>query len=180
MDINTAKKVAAKLLSNRSYTCREIIQKLILKGCDREVAEEVTEEFCRVGILNDEEYAFRYIHDGVLIGLKGMYRIKQELAVKGVAKSVIERACEKVEIDTSKQLEDYVKLRYEGKVFSDIRDIEKADILKSKYDKVIFATTTTVKEANKYNSNSVTEVYNSAVVTKLKELGISVDRGDVW
>ena len=40
---------------------------------------------------------------------------------------------------------------------------------------VIFATTTTVKEANKYNSNSVTEVYNSAVVTKLKELGIIIN-----
>ena len=126
MDINVAKKTVAKLISYRSYTCKEIYRKLLAKGCEKEIAEQTIEEFCSAGILNDEEYAFCYIHDGLVIGLKGLFRLKQELLAKGVAASVIERAAERVDIDTAEQLESYVQLKYGDKEFSDMREIEKA------------------------------------------------------
>ncbi len=126
MDINVAKKTVAKLISYRSYTCKELYKKLLSKGCEKEIAEQTIEEFCSAGILNDEEYAFCYIHDGLVIGLKGLFRLKQELLSKGVAASVIERAVARVDIDTAAQLESYVQLKFGDKEFSDWREIEKA------------------------------------------------------
>jgi len=50
-----------------------------------------------------------------------------------------------------------------------------ADILVSKYDKVIFATTTPVAAQNRYNKNSDIEKYNALIVPLLKEKGIIIN-----
>ncbi|MBQ9737787.1 MAG: regulatory protein RecX [Clostridia bacterium] len=126
MDIDRAKKAVAKLVSYKMYTCREICRRLLKKGFDENIAEEAVSEFVKAGILNDEEYARLYIHDAALIGLKGMFRIKQELLAKGIAASVVERAIAEVEVDTEKQLEEYVKLKFANKELSDWKEIEKA------------------------------------------------------
>ncbi len=126
MDIASAKKIAAKIISYKMYSCREVYRKLIAKGCDEETAENTVAEFVNAGILNDLEYAKAYIHDAMLIGLKGMFRIRQELILKGVAASIIEKAAETMEIDADEQLRSYVELRFVDKVFEDYKDIEKA------------------------------------------------------
>lgn len=126
MEFEKAKKLAAKLLSYKPYTCEEICRKLVQKGIDRDTAEKTVAEFCRVGILNDEEYARMYIHDGVMLGMKGIFRIKQELRAKGIAASVIDRAAESADVDVEEQLENYVRIKFGDKEFSDYRDIEKA------------------------------------------------------
>lgn len=126
MDIEAAKRVAAKLISYKMYTCSEVFKRLVQKGCDSETAEMVVADFCRAGILNDEEYAKMYIHDAALISLKGMFRIKQELIAKGIAASVVERAISDSEIDIEAQLESYVAFRFGDRIFSDYKDIEKA------------------------------------------------------
>ena len=126
MDIEAAKRQAAKLISYKMYTCGEVFKRLVQKGCDNETAERVVAEFCKAGILNDEEYAKMYIHDASEISLKGMFRIKQELLAKGIAASVVERAIADSEVDTEAQLENYVELRFGDKHFSDYKEIEKA------------------------------------------------------
>lgn len=126
MDIEAAKKVAAKLISYKMYTCSEVFKRLVQKDCDSETAEMVVAEFCRAGILNDEEYAKMYIHDASAVSLKGMFRIRQELLAKGIAASVVERAIADSEVDTEAQLESYVELRFGDRIFSDYKDIEKA------------------------------------------------------
>jgi len=50
-----------------------------------------------------------------------------------------------------------------------------ADILVSKYDRVIFATTTPVTKQNKYDKNSDIERYNDLIVPLLKEKGIIIN-----
>ncbi len=126
MEFDKAKKIAAKLISFKMYTCREILQKLIQKGISQEVAETVVGEFCKAGILDDSEYAKAYIHDGVYVHMKGLYRIKQELIQKGVASSVIERAMQEADVDAEDSLAEYVKLRFGDKEFSDWKELEKA------------------------------------------------------
>lgn len=126
MDIASAKKIAAKFISYKMYSCGEICRKLMLKGCDKETAETVVAEFVNAGILNDMEYAKAYIHDAMLIGLKGMFRIRQELLAKGVAKSIIDKAEEDCGIDADAQLKSYVELRFSDRMFEDYKDIEKA------------------------------------------------------
>ena len=50
-----------------------------------------------------------------------------------------------------------------------------ADILLSKYEKVIFATMTPVSDANKYNKNTDIERYNTLVSEKLREKGVIIN-----
>ena len=50
-----------------------------------------------------------------------------------------------------------------------------ADILITKYDKVIFATTTPVTAQTQYNRNSDIEKYNALIVPLLKEKGIIIN-----
>ena len=126
MDIEKAKKTVAKLISYKMYTCNEVYKRLIKKGFGEEIAEAAIDEFVKVGILNDEEYARLYIHDGMLLSFKGSYRIRQELLAKGIAMSVIDKAMALSEVDTEKQLEEYVSIRFADKKFSDWNEIEKA------------------------------------------------------
>ena len=50
-----------------------------------------------------------------------------------------------------------------------------ADILKSRYETVIFATTTPVSTLNKYNSNDDIRRYNEIIVPLLSERGIVIN-----
>lgn len=50
-----------------------------------------------------------------------------------------------------------------------------ADILLSRYDKVIFATTPPVREGHPYNSNANIEKYNAAIVPLLEEKGVIIN-----
>ncbi len=126
MEVKKAKGIAAKLLSYKMYTCKEVYQKLIQKGVSEEVAELTVSEFCSAGILDDAEYARMYIHDAVCITMKGLYRIKQELIKKGIAASVVERAVDETEVDASAQLYEYAQLKFGNKVFLDWKEVEKA------------------------------------------------------
>ena len=57
-----------------------------------------------------------------------------------------------------------------------VKDMSRiADILLSRYDKVIFATTTPVTAQYKYNNNSNIERYNNLIVPILKEKGIIIN-----
>ncbi len=155
MEIEKAKKFAAYLLSSKPYTCKEIYYRLIMKKFDEETAEGVVTEFCRAGILNDEEYAAMYVHDAVNIHMKGAFRIKQELLKKGIASNIIDRAIQSVDDDEENQLREYVELRFGDKIFEERRDIEKAKahLLRRGYG---------ISEINKC----------------FNELGIKISRGD--
>ncbi len=50
-----------------------------------------------------------------------------------------------------------------------------ADILTSRYEKVIFATITPVTERNEYNKNSVIERYNNLTVPLLEKKGVIIN-----
>ena len=50
-----------------------------------------------------------------------------------------------------------------------------ADILLSRHEKVIFATTTPVRYDNPYNDNEEIKKYNAAIVPKLREKGVIIN-----
>lgn len=109
--VQKARNSAAALLAAKMYTCRELCDKLIIKGFSKELSEQVTSEFISAGFLNDAEFANMYIADQVNLGAKGIYRIKQELLRKGVSSSIIETAIENADIDTKNTLSEYISLR---------------------------------------------------------------------
>lgn len=104
-----AKKIAAGLVASRMYTCKEIDDRLKRKKIDPETAEKVVEDFVHAGILNDFEYAKVYISEGVRLGGKGLYRIRQELCAKGIARAVIDDVCDNCEEDTFAAICEYVE-----------------------------------------------------------------------
>ncbi len=121
-----AKRIAANLIGYKMYPCREIEDRLIKKKIDRDTAERVVCEFAAAGALDDKAYAEAYIEESVKLGGKGLYRIRQELMRKGVAKSIIDKACDNAEdADTYSALCEYVESRrlYEG--ITSRRELEK-------------------------------------------------------
>ncbi len=121
-----AKRIAANLIGLRMYTCHEIEDRLLRKKIDRETAERVVCEFAAAGALDDTEYAKAYVEESVRLGGKGMYRIKQELFRKGVAKSIVEKVCaEADECDTYSALCEYVESRRLNEGITSRRELEK-------------------------------------------------------
>lgn len=120
-----AKKIAAGLVGSRMYTCREIEDRLRRRKIEPEVAEQVVADFAAAGILDDRAYAEAYVTQSVRLGAKGMYRIRQELYAKGVARSIIDSVCSESEEDTLSAVCEYVESRrlYEG--ITTRRDLEK-------------------------------------------------------
>lgn len=110
-DLTRAKRTAIYFLSSRMYTCKEIFDKLRRKGYEEEVAEAVVEELIKAGYLNDARYAEMYIIDSVNLGAKGMYRIRQELLRKGIARDVVENAAADAEVSTEDSLREYLNGR---------------------------------------------------------------------
>ena len=123
--VQKARNSAVAILAVKMHTCRELCDKLIKKGFDKELAEQVTGEFISAGFLNDAEYASMYISDQVNIGAKGTYRIKQELIKKGVSLSIIEDALARADIDTQSTLREYISLRNLCDNIHTRRDLEK-------------------------------------------------------
>ena len=126
MNFDEAKVYAAKLISRKMYTCRELSQKLVKGGCDSETADSVTEAFCLAGIVDDNQYADMYAHDAMCVLQKGGFRVRAELVAKGIAPSVAEAAVLKYEEGSEAVLENYVNIRFGDVEFCDIREIEKA------------------------------------------------------
>ncbi len=120
-----AKKIAAGLIAGRMYTCREVEDRLRRRKIEQDVAEQIVSEFAAAGILDDHAYAEVYMTQSVRLAGKGMYRIRQELYSKGIAKGIIDSVCNDSEEDTYAAICEYVESRrlYEG--IKTRRDLEK-------------------------------------------------------
>lgn len=120
-----AQKAALTMLGRKMLTCRELCDRLLRKGYDREIAEKVVEQFLAVGYLDDRRYAELYLADSVNLGAKGIYRIRQELLKKGVSASVIDDVMESADVDTKNALMQYVEERQLLQAVRSRKDLEK-------------------------------------------------------
>lgn len=76
--------IALDLLARRGYSAKEMILRLRRAGMEPELAEKVTGECIRLGLINDEMYAHDYAEVLAARGLGGR-RIRMELSRRGVA-----------------------------------------------------------------------------------------------
>ena len=76
--------IALDLLARRGYSAKEMILRLRRAGMEPELAEKVTMECIRLGLINDEMYAHDYAEVLAARGLGGR-RIRMELSRRGVA-----------------------------------------------------------------------------------------------
>lgn len=95
--------IALDLLARRGYSAKEMTQRLRKAGMAPELAEEVTGECIRLGLINDEMYARDYAEVLANRGLGGR-RIRQELSRRGVAEFAGDAVEELSESETDRAL----------------------------------------------------------------------------
>ena len=129
-----AKNYAAFCLGKKNYTEQELYKKLCEKGYE-ECAAEVLAEFISAGILNDRDYAYMYISDGVNIKCKGLYRLSRELLEKGVDKRIIQEVREEFYEASYNSLLEFVRAHYGDEEITDRKTLEKikAQLLRRGY-----------------------------------------------
>lgn len=98
---------AAKYLTYRMRTCREMKDYLEQKGFDDAEIDQLITEFIDLHYLDDEEYCRQYINYACDKG-KGSLRIRQELSGKGINREVIGFAMEDY-YDTDSELDRAIR-----------------------------------------------------------------------
>ncbi|MBQ4516228.1 MAG: regulatory protein RecX [Clostridia bacterium] len=89
--LSAAKNYGMKLTSARSYTKAALLRKMFEKGFDeREINQTIAflEEY---KLLDDEEYARRFVNDCINIKGYGKFRIKNDLREKGIDKDTADK-----------------------------------------------------------------------------------------
>ena len=119
-----AKNYAAYCLGRKAMTETELYDKLCQKGYE-EYAAEIVSEFKRAGVLNDKDYAYMYISDGVNINFKGLYRLREELLKKGVDKEIIDSVSEEFYEASYNSLLSFVRSHYGEEEGMDRKSLEK-------------------------------------------------------
>jgi len=87
--IKEARDYAFLLLSYRSRSCQELRERLLKKGYEKEIAQEVVEELKSLHYLDDLAFAREWV-EMRLREKRGKILIRQELLKKGIDKEVIE------------------------------------------------------------------------------------------
>lgn len=90
---------AVNLLSRKDRTKKEIEDKLLEKGYDRGVIDNVLDKLKEYNYINDEVYCEKYINDKIKFSKYGKNKIKANLYAKGVDKNIISQKI--IEIDNN-------------------------------------------------------------------------------
>lgn len=89
--LTSAKNYGMKLTAARSYTTAGLIRKMREKEFDEWAIEQTVVFLQEYRLLDDEEYARRWIHDSIYLKGYGKYRIQNSLREKGISKEIAER-----------------------------------------------------------------------------------------
>lgn len=122
--IARARNYAAYCISKKNLTEQELFDKLCEKGY-QEAAPQILEEFTKAGIVDDKNYAYMYISDGINIKCKGLYRLREELIRKGVSKEIIALISEEFQEDCYNSLLSFVRAHYGEEADLDRKELEK-------------------------------------------------------
>ena len=122
-----AKAYAMNVLAGRMYTAKEMRDKLMRKSVAPSVISEIIGELTAGEFINDQLYAENYIIDSANLKGKGLYRIRQELRLKGIPADVIEYAVNQaaVSIDSKESLKAVIRQRLGSTKFHTYKDLEK-------------------------------------------------------
>lgn len=85
-----AKEYAFKLLTFRPRTKKEIEDKLAGKNYPAEIIRQIVQMLENYNLVNDEEFAELWIRNRCKVRSYGRWRIKHELALKGIDRALID------------------------------------------------------------------------------------------
>lgn len=106
-----AKERALYLLEYRDYSKKELFDKL-KKTNPEEYAQMAIEYLEELGLIDDERFAKKYVHD--LVHFKRFFgqRLKYELQRKGIEPVIIEEVLDDLDVDPSAQITQIINRKY--------------------------------------------------------------------
>ncbi|NLM75167.1 MAG: regulatory protein RecX [Clostridiaceae bacterium] len=117
--VRSARESAVRFLLSRDRSEAEVINKLIYKGFDKDVAKDAAQALKAIGYIDDDRFARRYIAERIRLKSLSKKALRLELKRKGIADEIIDEALSELEIE-----EEEVAFRAARKKFGkyDIRD----------------------------------------------------------
>ena len=92
LDLGKAYQYAVNLLSRRSYTQGEMIQKLLAREYEDFIVDEVMKRLVQSEIINDQYYAIQYVSHHMNLGKKGPNLLNRELLEKQINQCYVTEA----------------------------------------------------------------------------------------
>ncbi|MCR3954993.1 MAG: RecX family transcriptional regulator [Gudongella sp.] len=111
-ELQSAKSKAYQYLSFRQRTQKELEDYLVRKEFSRNTVDIVIEQLREAGYVNDLDFARAYIRDKTSHKSFGPYRIRNELAQKGISKESMEQALDEEYHEEIQDLVDLVRSKY--------------------------------------------------------------------
>lgn len=106
----------ADYLSRRSHSEKELLDKVIKGGVDRESAVKAIERFKELGYINDRDFAFEYTEYLLNSKRYSLNRVKQELYYKGISKDIISEVIDGIETDQAQTVINIINKSYVRKL----------------------------------------------------------------
>jgi regulatory protein len=104
---------AMDLLARREHGVKELSRKLINKGFDPELVEEVIESLVCDNLVSDRRFCESMVHSRFNRG-HGPVKVRYELRSKGVADQIIESVMDELAPDWQQVLVKLIKKKYAG------------------------------------------------------------------
>ncbi len=122
---DAAKFQAVRALSYTSHTTKSLSRKLMQKGVKEDAANAAVEYVCKMGYIDDEDYAVRYARELLHSRKYGPLRVKQMLFSKGITRETAEKAIAENMPDTVDDLVELIRTKYVGADLSDYKQRQK-------------------------------------------------------
>jgi regulatory protein len=117
-----AKSYSFYLLEHKMRTKKELADKLTKAEYPQEIVAQTVDYMEELGYINDKDYAERYTKDSFALKKSGEFRIKRELALKGIDKEVAEEIIENSDLDFAANLKKLIAKKAERMDLSDIKE----------------------------------------------------------
>ena len=133
-DKKEAREDAYRLISYRDRSVFELRKRLLKKGHDQDVIDEIIPRIKELDYLNDKRFAKKWVRHKVKHSPKGKYLLIKELKDKGVSKKIINEALN-TEYPYSLEFETALKLavKWRNKSHNKNKDLVKLKVyLKNK------------------------------------------------
>lgn len=122
-DLRKAKERALYLLEYRDHSYKELFDKL-MKNYSEDICFDVMNKMVELRLINDREYAKRLARQLYEVKHAGKYKVRNDLAKKGISRDIIDEVTEEYEDKTSELLGELVERKY-AKFLVDDKGIKK-------------------------------------------------------
>lgn len=117
----TPYQIAVDYLSRREHSRRELLQKLLKKGCDQCEAQTAVERLAASGLQSDERFVEAFVQSKVSRGI-GPARILYEVQQQVDDTSLVERVLDELDINWKEIARSVYRKKYKNEAVADYQE----------------------------------------------------------